>query len=332
MTKGSKRGSVLVTGANSLLGTNVIMELLGRGYHVRGFLRNKKKFLPEGTNIELFEGDITRRNELNAAFEGCEAVIHTAAVTEPGLPPRVYHEVNYEGTCNVANAAKKNGLKKLVFVSTANTIGYGSATDPGNEQMPPKKPFTRLPYVQSKLKAEETLLSAAASSPPETVIVNPTFMIGRWDSKPGSGRIITMIWGKRIFFVPPGGKNFIHAADAATGVCNALEKGENGQRYILSGVNMKYIDFFRLVKKIAGSGTILARVSYPLVILAGLPGSVISMTGRQTPVTVTTMKVLCTKNYYTADKARRELGLPCSPVETAVMDAADWFRKQGMLR
>ncbi len=332
MFEEKNRTRILVTGANSLLGTNVILELLGRGYLVRGFLRDRKKFKPRGLNIELIEGDITNKKELTGALEGCEAAIHTAAVTSPGLSPEIYKRVNINGTLNFTESAKICGLKRIVFVSTANTIGYGNADHPGDETAPPKKPFTGLPYADSKIRAEKIVLSAAAEASPEAVIVNPTFMIGAWDSKPGSGQIITLAWGKKIIFVPPGGKNFIPVADASAGVCNALEKGENGQRYLLAGVNMKYIEFFRLLRKVSNSRSRLVKLPAPFMLAAGFFGSLFYSAGIRTRVTLTTMKILCTYNYYASGKAVDKLDLPLSPLENAIREAVEWFNKEGMLK
>lgn len=332
MSEEKNRTRVLVTGANSLLGTNVILELLRREYNVRGFLRNRNKFMPRGLNVELYEGDITNKKELAAALEGCDTAVHIAAVTAPGLSPEIYKKVNINGTSNFVEAAKNYGLKRIVFVSSANTIGYGTATRPGDETAPPKRPFTALPYAASKIRAEEVVLSAAKEAGPEAVIVNPTFMLGAWDSKPGSGQIITMAWGKKIIFAPPGGKNFIPVRDAANGVCNALENGENGERYLLSGVNMKYTEFFRLLRKVTDSDIRLIKLPATFLLIAGFFGSLLYSSGITTRVTLTTMRILCTENYYSSAKAVSKLDLPHSPLENAISEAVEWFIKEGMVK
>src|ERR1700749_1519539 len=80
--KPAKAMRVLVTGANGLLGTHVIQQLLEKGYAVNGLLRNKDKFLlPEYINLELIEGDLRNQTIVNKAVKGCDAIIHCAAIT-----------------------------------------------------------------------------------------------------------------------------------------------------------------------------------------------------------------------------------------------------------
>ena len=323
---------VLVTGANSLLGTNVILELIERGYTVRGFLRDKKKFKPPTEEPELYEGDISCRDHLSRASKGCSLLIHTAAVTDPALDRRTHEKINTEGTNNVMEAARDAGIKRVVFVSTANTIGHGTMERPGTEAEPPARPFTDLPYALSKIKAEKIVNQSAENYGIKAVTVNPTFIIGPWDSKPGSGKIIMMGYNRRLVFVPPGGKNFIPVKDAAAGVCNALERGKGGERYLLAGENMKYLEFFRLLKDVTKGNSILIPLPKLFLLIAGAGGSLLKLAGRKTAVTITTMRVLCTGNYYSAGKAERELDLPRSSLHVAVKEAVEWFRKHDMIK
>jgi dihydroflavonol-4-reductase len=97
--------------------------------------------------------------------------------------------------------------------------------------------------------AEELLMKASEKMKTEVVIVNPTFMIGPYDTKPSSGKIILMGYNKRISFLPPGGKNFIHVKDAAAAVCNALKYGKNREKYLLCNENLTYREFFKLMNR-----------------------------------------------------------------------------------
>ncbi|WP_435522940.1 NAD-dependent epimerase/dehydratase family protein [Chryseobacterium indoltheticum] len=115
-----------------------------------------------------------------------------------------YSKLNVDVTIHLFSLCKKAGIKKFVFVSSANTMGYGSETDLGNENLPMKAPFTKSFYAQSKWEAEQFLLNN--SNGIKTIILNPTFMLGKYDSKPSSGKIILMGWKKKIVFYPPGGK------------------------------------------------------------------------------------------------------------------------------
>ena len=58
-------------------------------------------------------------------------------------------------------------------------------------------------------------------------------MLGAYDTKPSSGKIILMGLNKKLLFHPPGGKNFVHVRDVAKGLISCLEKGKNGERFVL---------------------------------------------------------------------------------------------------
>src|SRR5690606_26399056 len=129
--------------ANGVLATNTILTLITKGYQVRGLVRDAKKFLlPPHESLELAHGDITDPVSLEHAVQGCNCIIHSAATTDQNLLHYDdYHRINVAGTGNVVQAAIKHGIKKLVYVSTANTFGYGTLEKLGDETIPMKAPF-----------------------------------------------------------------------------------------------------------------------------------------------------------------------------------------------
>jgi nucleoside-diphosphate-sugar epimerase len=322
---------VLVTGANGLLATNTIIELLNRGYQVKGLIRDKNKFTySEHPNLELINGDITNFQDLDIATKDCDYVIHSAANTNQNLLNLSdYHDVNIEGTVNVLNASLKNNVKKFIFVSTANTFGYGNKTDLGNELKEIKYPFSDSYYAISKLEAQKKVLMASKKI--DVVVVNPTFMLGAYDSKPSSGRIILMGLKKYFLFYPPGGKNFIHVNDAANGVINAIEKGKNGEAYLLAGENLSYKEFFKKVNFNTNNDPILIKLPKVLLLFLGTMGDIIRSTGIKTDLSKTNMRILCIENFYTNKKAKEELYLTFKPIEDAIDDAINWFKTNGKI-
>ncbi|WP_257668527.1 NAD-dependent epimerase/dehydratase family protein [Parapedobacter tibetensis] len=323
--------NVLVTGANGLLATNTIINLLARGYRVKGLLRDTKKFLlPLHENLELVLGDITDHNALELAIENCDYIIHCAATTDQNLLRYDdYHRINVVGTENIIRAALKRGVKKIVYVSTANTFGYGSIQALGNETMPAKAPFKSAWYAKSKQEGQNRML--AIKHQIEVTVVNPTFMIGPYDGKPSSGTIIFMGYRKKIIFHPPGGKNFIHVADAANGVVNALMNGKNGEAYLLAGENLSYRQFFRKLAAQTNGTPVLIALPKPLLVTMGYIGDLIRTMGFKTALSSTNMKILCVKNYYSNDKAQKELGITFQPIDKGISSAIQWFKEHKML-
>jgi len=316
---------VFITGASGLLATNVIIQLLEKGYAVKALIRNKHKFnIPVSKNLELVEGNITNLQLLEAAVHGCDYIIHAAAETRQGLIHwKEYSKINIEGTRNVCEAAIQNGIKRVIYVGTANVFGFGSVTNPGDEKAKIRKPFSDSLYVKSKLEAQEIALSYINKT--EVVVVNPSFLIGPYGELSGSGRIITRGYNKRLIFFPPGGKNFVHVADAATGIINALTKGMNGQKYILANKNLSYKEFYKKLQKYSQIKSMLIQIPKPVWLILGLIGNLLKYTGIKNEFTMTNMQILCVKNFYSNKKARIELGMKFNSIDQALDDFFAWY-------
>lgn len=323
---------ILVTGASGFLGGYIIHQLLEAGHEVVGVLRSPRKFLwPMHPHLKLQVGDITDGSFWERAMAGCTHVIHAAATTSQSYTSyRPYERANVTGTAMVIKAAVAQGVKRMVYVSTANTLGYGTAQDMGSEEKPMQKPFTNSWYVQSKKEAED--LVRAVGNDMETIVVHPTFMLGAYDAGPSSGVIILKGYGKRLVLCPRGGKNFVYVADVAKGAISALEKGENKGSYLLSGQNMSYRAFFELLTKQSGKKPFLVLVPQPILLLMGAMGSLLRCLGLPISLSWTNAKILGIQPHYSNAKASTHFNMRFQPIEVAVADAVEWFLEKGMLK
>jgi dihydroflavonol-4-reductase len=319
---------VLVTGANSFLGSNVILELLDRGFTVRGMLRKSALMPVSHRNLEKYYGHITRENDVMQAAQGCDILIHIAAATDPSLSRIEYESVNVSGTENIIKAALFHNTGKVIYVSTANAFGHGTKARPGEETMPVRPPFSRSGYAKSKIRAQYLMLQAFSAAPSRVTVVNPTFMIGPNDWKISSNRIILRALHKRIVLIPPGGKNFIHVRDVAVGTCNAIDLGKAGECYLLAGENLTYREFYMKMAAVTGKKPLLIKIPRILLLLGGVTGSFMKLAGLRTDINLVNMQIISTGNYYHAKKAARELKLPQTPVDKAIEDAISWFAEE----
>lgn len=324
---------ILVTGANGLLGANVVRELLKRGTEVRALIRKSCNLNPlKGLSIEKHFGNITSPEDVEEAIVGCSAVIHIAAMTSQNHNNlKSYFEANINATKNIIDAAKKYNINKIIYVSSAAAIGYGSKDNPGSEANEIRYPFNMMPYPKSKHVAQKLMLKAAEELTTKIVVVNPTFMIGAYDSKPSSGQIILMAVGKRFVLVPPGGKNFIHVKDAAIGVCNALTKGKNGECYLLSNQNLSFKEFFSLVKNHSNKKSVFIAIPKSVMLFLGLVGSLIAKTSINVSLNYYNAVSLCVSNFYSNRKSVKELNMPTTPIENAISESVGWFTENGYL-
>lgn len=323
---------ILVTGANSLLGANVIGELLDSGYFVRGLVRKADSYKgPRHPHLELAEGNFCDEECLGRTLEGCDAVIHIAAVTsQSGRHYSEYYDVNVRGTRRLIESAIGHGVQRMVVVASANVFGYGSREIPGCELNEMCEPFASSYYARSKYEALQAALSYKDRI--EVIGVAPTFMLGPYDSKPSSGRIIRMGYGRKVVFCPPGGKNFVHAGDVALGAVRALEKGENGEAYLLCSENLSYKEFYKKLDAVTGNRSLRIPVPSLLLYLAGGVGSFFRAFGVRSQVSLPNMRMLCVTGYYHNYKATRDLGIEFRPIEEAIVDAVEWFVAEEMLR
>lgn len=314
---------VCVTGATGLLGTNVILKLLQNGYSVTALVRKKSSWLgKENKNLKLVEADLS--SDISVHLTDIDCIIHIAAETRQNLIRYdEYRKVNYEAVVNLFTHAEFMGVKKFLFVSTANTLGFGNTAFWGSEKAPQIYPFTHSFYAQSKQAAEDYLLKNCKNT--EVIIVNPTFMIGAYDSKPSSGKIIFWAWKKKLIFYPKGGKNFVHVEDAANGIVNAVEKGKNGEKYLLANENLSYRDFFKKVNRITEQNPIMIPIPNKLLSFLGLMGDGLRKLKIKTDLSSANMKALQIFNYYSNQKSIEELGVQYRSIDKAIEEAVQYF-------
>jgi nucleoside-diphosphate-sugar epimerase len=322
---------ILVTGASGLLGTNTIQELLNNGYHIKALVRDKNKYvLADHQNVELIEGSLADPIIREKAVKDCKFIIHTAAETSQSkIHYSEYYKTNVEFTSALYNIAIKYGVKRIIHVSTSNVFGFGNLQNLGDENTPIKSPFTDSLYVQSKIASQS--LALTFSDKIDVIIVNPTFLIGPFDQKPSSGRIILYGYGKSVIFYPPGGKNFIDTRDAAKAIVASLINGKNKEAYVLAGENLSYKQFFERLISNSSKRPLLIGIPSVLLLLVGVFGNLLKKLNVENEYTLTNMKILCVKNYYSNLKSKNELYIEFHPIDNAIIDTINWFKSKGTL-
>ena len=327
----------LITGATGLLGGNLARHLYARGEgELRALVREGSRTLAlEGIQVERVFGELRDRASLERAVAGCDRVIHAAASVSQWRPNlAMMRQVNVEGTANLLEAALAAGVKRVVYVSTVDTLGLSSREHPADEACEHESMAAfGNPYIDTKFAAEQRAQAIAAKGL-DLVIVKPTYMIGAWDVKPTSGQMILQVARGVAKGYPGGGNNFVDVLDVAEGIRLALEKGRSGESYILGNAqaNLSYGEMFTLIAKVVGAAPPKFRIPYPLAVGAGY---LFDLAGRlfgfEPDVNSVTARMGYAPHYFTPAKALRELGLPQSPLEPAVERAYRWFCDHGML-
>ena len=163
---------VLVTGGAGFIGSHLVERLVSEGHEVSvldSFTTGKRQNLdPFRGRITIHENDVRDSAAVDRAVEGCELVFHEAAVVSVPYSvehPQETHDVNIQGTLNVLLAARKSGVRRVVFASSAAVYGE-EPTLPKSETMVPE-PIS--PYGVEKLTAEHYLRTFARLYGVETV-------------------------------------------------------------------------------------------------------------------------------------------------------------------
>lgn len=314
---------IFITGITGLLGTNLANKLLDDGYRVTAIARDSTKYFGKRTeNLHLIEKGLF--DDYDAHLNGVDVVVHIAAVTATNLVEYTeYERVNYLATTRLFTKAEEQKVPMFIFISTANTIGFGSLENPGVEENEIRKPFSKHFYAQSKLQAEKYLLEQNGEV--KVKILNPTFMIGANDSKPSSGKLLLMGLDKHVVFCPPGGKSFVPVKDVVTAIISSFTNGKSQERYLASGYNLTYKEFFIKLKTITQQSQILIPVPKVLLLFVGAIGNVLQFFKIKTSLSLDNVKALCVNNYYSNQKSKDELKVSYSPLEDAIRESADYF-------
>ena len=317
----------LVTGGIGFVGSNLVAALTNRGIGVRVLRRPASSMVGlDGLACEVCVGDVLDSvDTLAAAMAGCTWVFHTAAISDYWRYRRRnrLYRANVEGTHNVLAAALRAGVERLVLTSSIAALGVPA---PGRQladrfNLRPR----RFPYGHSKHLAECELRRAVAAGL-AAVTVNPTVVIGPRDVNRISSAMIVEAARGRLRVAAPGGTNFVGVADVAQGHVAAAERGRVRERYILAGENLSFRDAFATVCDIVNRpGPVVVLPRWTIPVAAAAVGVARFVVGPRLPIDGKQMRLSSAAIYADGSKARKELGVPCTPLRAAVQSAHDWY-------
>jgi dihydroflavonol-4-reductase len=229
---------VFVTGGTGFIGGTLVRQLRARGDDVVALVRNPAKGAPlEALGCTLVAGDLNDERAIRAGMEGCDAVIHAAAVYEVGIPAserRSMQEANVGGTERVLGAALEAKVPKVVYVSTVGVFGntHGRVVDESYEN--PADNFTS-EYEKTKWEAHKVAQRLIGEGLP-CVIVQPGGVYGPGDES-ATGRLLEQFLEGKMPLIPfpELGMCLTHVEDIAGGILLGLDKGVAGETYVISG-------------------------------------------------------------------------------------------------
>src|SRR5262249_10338966 len=244
----------LVTGANGLIGANLVRELGAAGYEVRAFVRQTSDLRSlDGLPAEIVYGDVLQAETIAAAAEGCELLFHTAAVF--AYWGRSAHELTtiaVDGTRHVVEAAHRAKVRRMVLTSSSVVLGSSHRRALRDERCEANEPDAP-PYVAAKVAQERAAFQRAAELDLELVAVCPTISVGApgYRRSPSNAVIVTYL-ADPLRLTYPGGCNIVSASDVARGHILAAEAGTPGERYVLGSENLEWSTIHRTISELCG--------------------------------------------------------------------------------
>lgn len=326
---------VLVTGANGHIGANVVRSLLREGHTVRAFVRQGADLRGlDGLDVEYAYGNVMDEASLEPAAEGCDAIIHLAAVyktiaktAEEIVQPAIV------GARNIFSAANKAGIKRIVYTSSIASIGFGNSPDDVRDGSIWNED-ARNPYYVAKTQSEKEAQRLAKEYGIHIVVICPGMVLGPYDYRvtPSNQLVLDWLNGKGQTY--KGGMNLVDVRDVADAHVAALTKGENGKRYIAGGENIFVKDAGLLIQKLAGVKPV--HMPFPrgmMLATAGVVETLCKLVGARPPFTKDLLhEVVERYGFYDTSTTEAELGIKARPAEESLKGAIKWLKDQGKIK
>ncbi|MHA1368648.1 MAG: NAD-dependent epimerase/dehydratase family protein [Promethearchaeota archaeon] len=325
---------ILVTGATGFLGTNVVLELLDKGYkHVRAFgLPGSVTKYINFPRVEIMFGDVTDFASVQKAVRGVDVVIHVAGDTSFWRRRfKRQREINVNGVRNVMQAALENNVQKVVHTSTVDTFGYNPDGLVDETWTHYNYHGWGYNYADTKRDGERIALEYSNKGLDVTVI-NPGSMVGPYDFTLQFGRLFMDIRDGKIPGVLPGGAPWAHVREVARMHVVAIDKGKTGEKYICGGINESYQTVFRLIAESINVEPPKRDLPRWFLVFYGYLCEFGSyFTGKHPEINPGQARYMSVFPKYDSSKAKAELGFKCIPIKKCIEDARDWYRENGYL-
>lgn len=320
----------VVTGGTGYVGLALVKHLVAKGENVRLFLLEDHPCL-DGIVCEKVFGNICNPEDVDAAFAGAETVYHIAGIVDiSGKKEKLMWRVNVEGTKNVVAACQKNGVRNLLYVSSVDTYPDKFSEGEISERSHYSEVGLESPYAITKALATQIALDAASDSL-KVCCVQPTGCIGPDDYMDSSVGTMIKLYLKGLFPVSLnfGAYNFVDVRDMAVAMRNAVDKGRNGECYILSGWRVTVDDLLGALARSVGKKPPKTKLSkgflLPLVPLISKIFDAAKLPPVLNSFSISKLEENC---LFSHKKAEREIGFRPRAIEETLQDTIAWHKEK----
>ena len=305
----------------------------GQEVHVLDYQKGLFHDELESKGAKIRIGSVVDQDIVDEVMQGCEVVHHVAAAfRELNVSNKHYWKVNVDGTRNVADAAMRLNVRKLVYCSTQGVHGHIKPT-PGNES----SPVAPEDYYQYSKYEGEIVIKEFVEKGLDAVILRPTAIYG-----PGDAARFLMLFKmvkKGRFLMAGNGKTYYHPVHI-TNLVDAFELAADsdtsvtGEAYIIGDEN--YWTLNELVRHVANSMDCDVRVNHipfwPLYASACVCEVICKPIRVAPPLFRRRVNWFRQDRAFTIDKARNQLGYqPRIGIEEGLRETANWYREHNYI-
>ncbi|MEL6673011.1 MAG: NAD-dependent epimerase/dehydratase family protein [Bacteroidota bacterium] len=324
--------TAFVTGGTGFLGINLLHALAAQGWELTVLHRKTSKLTYiQDLPIKLVEGSITDKASLQAAIpQDTEVVFHLAGDTNMWSKYNDrQREINVDGTQYMIEVALEKGVN--TFIHTSSIAAWGEVKGVTKEDTPQLGASSSVNYERTKWEGEQ-IAKAAADKGMKVVIINPAGIVGKYDAQSWAQIFFALRDGK-MPGVPPGDNSFVHVDDVVTAHIMAVDKGRNGENYLVTGQPGTIQDLAVAVANEMGMKKVPPKMpKFLLSVPAHLMGFFGRITGIEPTMTPEIVSFMSRKDYaFSQEKAIREFGYTSKPWQEGIRDCHQWLKEEGLL-
>jgi len=317
---------VLVTGASVFLGGWLCKALHEKGCQTHALLRpaSDKSDL-KNLNIHFHTGDVTDPDSFMKAGHGMDLIFHLAGlIAHSEKKLKEMEKVNVQGTANAVEVCRTKAAK-LIHISSVVTVGAGARPVVLNEESPYAPALSRIGYFHTKKQAELLVQEACKKKKISAVILNPSTIYGAGDMKKRSRKVQEKVAQGRFPFYTSGGVSVVDVQSVVKACIHAVERGRQGERYILSGENISIKTLFSLIARSAGVRPPFIHLNNFLLRILAETGTGLRYLNPNFPVDRQSARLARLYHWFDHSKAHKELGFTPVKAEKAIENSIKWW-------
>ena len=322
---------VAITGGTGCLGLPLVEKLIADGAYLKLLiLPNDPSITDLDKKVEIIVGDLNSPNALYLLCMDCDVVFHLAGMVHsvPGTKAEEegFFRVNVAGSRDLLEAAKKNGVKRVVFYSTVGV--YGKDADFHGDELSPCKPGSV--YAKSKYLAEQLVLNSSNDGGPEGVVLRFPVVYGPLD-RGNVAALIKAVKKKQFFFFGDGSclRSMISSRNAAEAAVRAAfePRAANEVFCVTDGRDYTMNELVDCICGVLGMRWRPFHVPVKIAELAGKIGDLVKKkTGIAVPIDSDRVRKLSRPLTFSCEKAKKVLGYEAvETLEEGIRREVEWL-------